>query len=225
MDVAFADRAAYLEKSETLVCTDLHLGRGASADVELPLSEDDIPARVAALCERFSPTEVVLAGDVLHSFSGVPTDARETFRRLERTAGNAGARLVVTPGNHDAMLDVIWDGPCETEYSIGGSVVCHGHEPPNLKAERYVVGHDHPAIRIEGQRRPCFLFGQEVHAGADVLVLPAFNRLAPGVVVNSSRTLQSPLVTDLGKFRPVIRDEERDETLEFPPFCEFRDLL
>ena len=229
MDVAFADRAAFLESSETLVLADLHLGRGASANVCLPLTEDDIPARLAALCEWFSPTEIVLAGDVLHAFSHLPEGARETFRRVEDIAEDAGAELVVTPGNHDAMLDSVWEGPSESEHRVGQTAILHGHDPPEIEdgdgIARYVVGHDHPAIRIEGHRRPCFLFGRNVYAHADVLMLPAFNRLAPGVVVNGTYSLQSPLVTDLGEFRPVIRDEEGDETLEFPPLGEFRSLL
>lgn len=225
MDVAFADRAVFLHGSETLVLADCHLGRGTSANVCLPLAEDDIPTRLTALCDRFAPTQVVLAGDVLHSFSHLPDDARATFRRVEDVAEEHGARLVVTPGNHDTILDAVWDGPNEAEFVVGETVVLHGHEPPETEAERYVVGHDHPAIRIEGRRRPCYLFGRDVYASADVLMLPAFNRLAPGVVVNRSRELPSPLVTDLGAFRPVVRDEGGDETFEFPPLRAFRELL
>ncbi|EMA50128.1 MULTISPECIES: metallophosphoesterase [Halococcus] len=229
MEAAFADRAIYLPESDTLVLADLHLGRGASADIELPLSEEDVPPRIDGLCDRFLPTTVVLAGDVLHAFSHVPTAAREAFREVEAVVENAGARLVVTPGNHDTMLDGVWDGPTPTAFSAGETTILHGHEPPDREAERYVVGHDHPKITIEGDDWPCYLLGEGIYHGADVLVLPAFTRLASGVAVNGGhghKTLErSPLVTDIERFRPVVRDEDRDETLEFPSLGEFRELL
>ncbi|EMA45510.1 metallophosphoesterase [Halococcus saccharolyticus] len=225
MDAAFADRAIHLPESDALVLADLHLGRGASANVELPLSESDVPSRLAELCERFSPTEVVLAGDVLHSFDRLPDGVRETFHHVERTVEQAGARLIVTPGNHDTLLDAVWDGPTADEHRVGKTVVCHGHALPDTAAERYVVGHDHPAIRIEGQRRPCYLVGRSAAVAAEVVVLPSFTKLAPGVVVNQLGALDSPLVTDLDEFRPVVRDEDADETLEFPPLGTFRELL
>ncbi|WP_049903260.1 metallophosphoesterase family protein [Halococcus agarilyticus] len=229
MDVAFADRAVHLPESDTLVLADLHLGRGASANVEVPLPETDVPSRIGALCERFSPATVVLAGDVLHAFSHVPAAARETFREVKAGVEEAGARLVITSGNHDTMLDGVWDGPAPAAFSAGETTILHGHEPPEREAERYVVGHDHPKIAIEGDDWPCYLLGNGVYCGADVLVLPAFTRLAGGVAVNGGHgrgTLErSPLVTDIDRFRPVVRDEDAEETVEFPPLGAFRELL
>ncbi|MFC6726746.1 metallophosphoesterase, partial [Halobium palmae] len=96
-------------------------------------------------------------------------------------------------------------------------------EPPRL----YVVGHDHPAIEIEGQKRPCFLYGPGVYRGADVLVLPAFNRLARGVTVNGrwGSDFQSPLLSRVNEFRPVVYDTDSQETLEFPPLGKLRRML
>lgn len=270
IDLALRDRAVYLPAVETLVLADLHLGRDATSEVSLPLGERaDVTERLRALLERCSPATVVFAGDVLHSFSGVPGDAAETFDALVRAVSNAGAEAVVTPGNHDAMLEGIWRGRTVPEHRIdvgtatdgtrdgtdgdppgepegdgsdekpeGGPgdseartpdrvLVCHGHRVPEGSADLYVVGHDHPAIEIEGRRRPCYLYGSGVYREADVLMVPAFNRLTAGVTVNGmrARDFQSPLVADADAFRPVVRDEESDETLWFPPLGEFRSLL
>jgi hypothetical protein len=35
----------------------------------------------------------------------------------------------------------------------------------------------------------------------------------------------SPLVPDVGAFRPLVRDEAADETLSFPRLAEFRRML
>ena len=222
------DRAVYLPDPSTLVLADVHLGKDAASNVEMRLGErEDVTRRFAALVERFDPDEVVIAGDLLHSFSSLPRGVAETLDELLGTAREAGARMVVTPGNHDAMLGDLWEGPAEREYRVGDWLVTHGHEAPESAADRYLVGHDHPAIEIEGQRRPCYLYGEGVYRGADVLVLPAFTRLAAGTPVNGARRgdLMSPLARDVGAFRPLVRDEAADETLAFPRLSEFRRML
>jgi hypothetical protein len=217
------DRAVLL--GETLVLSDLHVGKEATA-VEFPVGERaDLVDRLSALLAWGTPETVVLAGDVLHSFGSVPTGAAETLHDLERAVRDAGAELVVTPGNHDRMLDGVWHGRTRQSYRVGETLVCHGHERPEETATRYVVGHDHPTIEIEGRRRPCYLVGEQDRG--EVVMLPAFTRLVRGVVVNDMRAheFQSPLVTDADALRPVVWDDDAGEPLEFPPLGEFRRLL
>jgi hypothetical protein len=229
----FRDRAAYHGAADLLVLADVHLGRDETSNVELRLGEhEDVTRRFAALVERFDPAEIVLAGDLLHSFSSLPRGVMESVRGMREAAREAGATMTVTPGNHDSMLSSVWDGPTVEEYRLdagdGGSVVvAHGHVEPESTADCYVVGHEHPAIDIEGQRRPCYLWGEETYRGADLLVLPAFTRLAAGVEVNGLSTgeFQCPLVTNADALRPVVRDESADESLAFPPLGRFRRML
>ncbi|PSP72960.1 metallophosphoesterase [Halobacteriales archaeon QS_3_64_16] len=263
IDAEFRDRALYLPGAGTLVLADLHLGREATSAVQIPLGERrDITSRLADLLDQYRPTRVVLAGDVLHSFSDTPGEAAESFDRVVRLVESRDATLLITPGNHDAMLGGLWSGDSIAEFTLeigarnrednsreddgnsengengengntrsgkrdGTIVVTHGHELPEMEAGTYVIGHDHPAIEIEGQRRPCYLYGPGAHEGADVLMLPAFTRLAGGVEINGlhARELQSPLLTDLGEFRPIVYDEESEEALWFPPLAEFRSML
>lgn len=236
--VDYGDRSVYLPAADALVLADLHVGRAATSNVEFPLGERaDLSDRLDAAIERFDPGTVVVAGDLLHSFSRVPRGVSEAVADLATIVADAGAAFVVVEGNHDAMLDAVRDAAAEEtdavepfevvgEYALDdGTVVCHGHEPPDAAGDRYVVGHEHPAIRIEGRKRPCFLDGRGVFRGADVLVLPAFSRLARGCVVNGMRTRDclSPLVTDLDACRPVVVAD--GEGLTFPPLAEFRDQL
>ncbi|MBX0321576.1 metallophosphoesterase [Halomicroarcula sp. F13] len=226
MDARYDDRA--LVVGDTLVVADLHVGRGTGGNLEFPVgSGTDVVERFRSLVERHGPETVVVAGDLLHSFQTVPRTVEDTVAGLKAVARDAGARLVVTPGNHDTMLDSVWDGPTEREHRIGDTVVLHGHEAPDSDADRYVVGHDHPTIVIEGQRRPCYLVGPDQYRGADVVMLPSFNRLNAGVVVNemSAGDFQSPLVTDADRLEPVVWDESARQTRSFPPLGEFRRLL
>jgi hypothetical protein len=225
-DVTYRDRAVFLERDETLVLADLHVGRDATSDVAFSLGERaDLTNRLEALLERFSPETVVFAGDLLHSFSVIPAEVPETVDALRGAVQDAGARVVVTPGNHDTMLPSLWDGPTETAFRVDDSLVCHGHELPEAEAARYVVGHDHPKITIEGRDHPCYLRGE--FRDGEVLMLPAFTKLAGGVSVNRMRTadFQSPLVTDASALRPVVLSTGSGEAREFPPLGEFRRLL
>ncbi|WP_115862753.1 metallophosphoesterase family protein [Halorussus litoreus] len=237
MDAQFRDRGVYLPDEDALVVADLHVGRDAASAVEIPLGErGDLTDRLADLLAAFDPAEVVVAGDFLHAFDRVPDGVDQTLADVCETVADAGAELVVVRGNHDPMLESMLDSRDITlreEYRVGDTVVHHGHDEPEAVGDageeprRYVVGHDHPAIEIEGARHPCLLYGPGTYRGADVLVLPAFNRLAPGTLVNGMRTrdFQSPVVTDADAFRPLVWDGDAGEVLSFPPLGKFRKLL
>ncbi|QLH84392.1 metallophosphoesterase [Halosimplex pelagicum] len=233
MDPTYRDRAAYIDG--TLLVADTHFGKGEASTVEFPIGAgEDCVDRLEGLLDRFEPEEVVLAGDVFHSFDYVPETADEALSGVVRTVREAGARLVVVEGNHDTMLGAAYSGELHDEYELDTDgaetvVVTHGHEEPNTPADAYVVGHDHPAIEIEGQKRPCFLVGDGAYRRSDVLVLPSFNRLVEGLSVGgrlgASRPELSPLVTGISQYRPVVFDPESEETLTFPPLGQFSRML
>jgi metallophosphoesterase superfamily enzyme len=224
------DRAVYLPATGTLVCADLHVGRDAASDVEFRVGEhDDLTGRFERLLERYDPERAVIAGDLLHSFDRVPTGAAATVRTIADLAAERDCPVAVTPGNHDTMLEELWDGPTVPEYAVadGSIVVTHGHVEPAAAAACYVVGHDHPTIEIEGVRRPCYLYGPDQYGGSAVLMLPSFSRLPAGIRINerSAAAFQSPLVTESETLRPIVHDEAADETHEFPPLRELRRFL
>jgi putative SbcD/Mre11-related phosphoesterase len=228
-DLAFARRCLYVQPADALVLADVHLGRDRESAVQLPLGERaDVLERLRAALDRFEPGEVVVAGDLLHSFGRVPEGVDEAVDQLSAAVESAGAELVVTPGNHDGVLDAVFDGPAPAEHVLDdGTVVCHGHEQPSPGAPRYVLGHDHPAVTIEGQRHPCFLYGEAALGAGDVVVLPAFSRLARGVAVGGRRDgFLSPVLSGgAGDYRPVVYDEDGGEPLAFPPLTELREHL
>ena len=226
MELAYRDRALVLD--DVLVLADLHVGKGATANLEIPVGDNtDMVERFEALVSDRDPSAVVIAGDFLHSFGTIPRTVEETVREFSRIGEEHDVEITVTPGNHDPMIESLWDGAIQDEYRVGDTVVLHGHETPDASADRYVVGHDHPTIVIEGQRRPCYLYGEDVYRGADVLMLPSFNRLVRGVRVNGmyASDFMSPLVRSVEEYKPIVRDEDADDTLEFPPLGEFRRML
>ena len=250
--VVFGERAAFFPAHDTLVVADLHVGRDEASAVSFPLGErEDLVARLGAACSRFDPETVVVAGDVVHTFSDVSERSRQTLTALGEVCEASGTALELVAGNHDTALANAWGEPIREAVILGASgvatgrltdgedeevdteedgprtVVCHGHEPPSIDADRYVVGHVHPTIEIEGTRRPCFLHGEQTYRESDLLVLPAFTRLAPGVSVSDIGTdaCNSPLVTDADRLAPIVFDVESEESLRFPPLGAFRRFL
>lgn len=228
VDVPFSihDRVVFFPDTETLVLADIHFGHGDNVDAPIGGGTDVID-RLETVVDETNPQTVVVAGDLLHAFSRLPRGVEDDLSALVAAVDRAGASLVVTPGNHDTMLPSVFDGDLPATYRVGRTVVCHGHDPPDEPADRYVIGHDHPAISIDGHKRPCLLYGPNAYAGADVLVLPAFTRLARGSTVNRMATeaFQSPLITDIDAFHPVVWDDGCEEALWFPPLGECRQLL
>ncbi len=227
--VELADRAAYLPTADALVCADLHLGRDDAAPVELPLGERTrLPDRIDALLDRFDPAELVLAGDIVHAFGDVPDHVEDTLGHLIDAADAAGARPVLLEGNHDTILSSIAPVSLKSSHRLNDdTLVVHGHESPSnvSDVDRIVFGHVHPAIVIEGRRRPCYL--RDADATPTRLVLPAFNTLAPGTPLNDTRSsdLPSPLLDRTTSARPIVWDPDADETLWFPPLPSFREML
>jgi metallophosphoesterase superfamily enzyme len=216
----FRDRAVYLPDADALVAADLHLGTVATSPVEAPLEAGPaIADQLGGLLDWFDPATVVLAGDVLHAFDAVPRAARAAIRSIAERVRADGAELVLIEGNHDAQLaalDVV--EPLTAHELADGTVVCHGHERPTVTGRRYIVGHDHPVIEIEGRRRPCALYGPESYGGADVLALPAFNPAVRGTPVNTWKDGDqlSPFLAASARFHPVVWDPDRGESLVFP---------
>ncbi|WP_418284560.1 metallophosphoesterase [Halorubrum sp. DTA46] len=241
--VAFAERAVYLGAYDALVVADTHVGRAEASAVSFPLGErEDLVDRLTRLLSRFDPETLVVAGDVVHTFDRVSDRSRDALDAIRETCEANGTALELVAGNHDTTLPNAWDGPVHEAVVLDPedtaapdarrTVVCHGHERPSIPAERYVIGHVHPTIEIEGARHPCFLRGDGVYRAGDLLVLPAFTRLAPGVVVNGMRTaaFASPLVTDADRLAPIVYDAGSGdsvgrEPLRFPPLGECRGLL
>jgi putative SbcD/Mre11-related phosphoesterase len=227
--LTFADRAVYLADADTVVVSDLHLGRADASRVAAPIdAAASIRHRVRALLDRFAPATIVFAGDLLHSFDRLPTVAVDAIQGLWADCAAADVEALAVAGNHDSRLADCWPGSVADAVTLDdGTVVCHGHTAPEQRGHRYIVGHAHPAITIEGVKRPCYLFGDDAYRGGELLVLPAFTTLAGGVDITDRRAgdLPSPLVSTLAPLQPVVWDDDGDDALWFPALQQLRTML
>ena len=223
----YRDRAVFSPDTETLVLADVHLGRSRTAPIEAPL--DGITrqvTRIATLVEEFDARRVVIAGDLLDAFDVVPPGVTERYRTLEEQLANRNVSITLVRGNHDPLLSTVASTAVQESVLLGHTVVSHGHAVPEHTGDQYIIGHAHPAIRIEGVKYPCYLFGAQVFEGADVLVLPAFSRLVRGTTINSlsGDDCHAPLLqqTNLDAYRPLVVDPDTARTLAFPPLGSLR---
>ena len=237
-DCTLHGRTAFLPGASTLVVADLHAGWGAATNAGILLNERrDLLDRLTATMAATDPETVVFAGDLSHRFGAPNERTAGTIRALAGAVRTAGARPVAVAGNHDAGLGSVWPGPVHDAHRLADdTLVCHGHEDPDERAERYVCGHLHPAIEIEGRKRDCFLYDPAGYRGRPTLVLPAFSTFAAGLRIERRKAVDSPLVPDLDAVRPgVVDDAPRSETggsgsgdaetLWFPPLADLRPHL
>jgi metallophosphoesterase superfamily enzyme len=232
---ATCGRTAHLPSAATLVVADVHAGRAAATNAGILLDERrDLLDRLAAAMAATDPETVVFAGDLCHRFGAPSERTAGTVRALAGAVRAAGAKAVAVTGNHDSGLGDVWPGPVHDAYRLpDDTLVCHGHEAPEADAKRYVCGHLHPAIEIEGRKRDCFLWTPAGYRNRPTLVLPAFSTFAAGLRIERRERVDSPLVPDIDAVRPGVvdgagpasGDDDASETLWFPPLADLRPYL
>jgi Predicted ICC-like phosphoesterases len=216
----YAERAVYLPAVDLLVCADLHLGRGDGPGYHLPLGDPaPIMQALDRLLARFSPAEVVIAGDIVDRFGPPDPPTRAMLKTLRSHCTTAGARLQLVAGNHDRGLVAMADPPLPTELTRGRDqqvVICHGDSLPSEEGALVIYGHDHPTLTVEGARYPCILEGRSP-SGTTLCQLPSFSPAVIGVGVGPDRAgLRSPLSQAATWLRPVITDPDSGRTHRFP---------
>ena len=187
------ERALVHPATATAIVADMHLGycearqRGGEA---VPAADlDDALSVFELLKSRHKIMRVVVAGDFIENDAGL-----DVASRFHHGLRHMGIELTVVPGNHDRGLETVCL-PVQKRVTIGGWRIIHGSGP--LHRGRVIVGHYHPALRIDRRHVPCFLVGRR-H-----MILPAFSLDARGGSVISRR----------GSMRPSMsRSKERDTT-------------
>jgi DNA ligase-associated metallophosphoesterase len=180
------ERAAFWERTRTLLVADAHIGKAAAfraAGVPVPHgTTSGTLERLTTAVGRTRATRIVFLGDLLHAREG---RAPATLHALaEWRARHASTEMVLVRGNHDKRAG---DPPPELDFRcVDGALVeppfVFTHRPVASEAGYTIGGHIHPAARLAGGGRdsvrlPCFWFRR------DVGVLPAFGEFTGLAVV------------------------------------------
>ena len=201
-----AERAAYWERTRTLLIADPHFGKAAAfraAGVPVPRgTTTGSLSRLDAALSRTGAARIVFLGDFLHAREGREPETTRVVGEWRRRNGSID--MLLLRGNHDKRAG---DPGPEIEIRcvdppLAEPPFVFTHKPA-VSDDGYVLcGHVHPAARLTGPGRetvrlPCFW------ARPRTMVLPAFGEftgvaeievqlgdrvwvIADGVVVNVS---------------------------------------
>jgi DNA ligase-associated metallophosphoesterase len=175
--------AVILTESSALVVADLHLGKSAAFRARgLPIPEGDTArdlSRLLELCRRHSVRELIVAGDLFHSSSGITPEVDVEIRGF---LDDLAMPFTLVGGNHDAKIRRL-PADLSSVASIERGGIRIIHDPADATdASLHIGGHWHPVVRIRDGRNtslrmPCFLLR------GGMLVLPSFGSFTGGAII------------------------------------------
>ncbi len=193
------EKAIIIEDSA--IISDLHLGIEQSMPGYVPrLQIGEIVESVKEIFESYGIERLIVNGDMKHEFSQNMPYEWDDVRYFVESVNEFG-ELRVVRGNHDNYLAAIlakYGIELEKSIRLAGWMVAHGHEA--IEAEKLIIGHEHPSIRIRSgyasYTYPCFLRGKKVESGVEreLIVLPAFSPMVTGSDVITTFSYLSPLL-------------------------------
>lgn len=203
--------SAYIKGLDALVLSDLHLGiEGVLSEegIFLPRSFSRSTIEVVyKSISKYSPTTIILDGDVKHGFGLLNTSEWLVLKEFFRELSEMHLNIIVLRGNHDNYLGVLLDKfgiEFHRRWDYDIYTFIHGHEsyPWDELGEVVIIGHEHPSVSLRDDvgikfKFKCFMWGE--HVGHKILVLPSVGELASGSTISpymEGDTL-SPLLRDI----------------------------
>src|SRR5690606_24582077 len=169
-------RILYWPRENTLVLSDLHLGKAAhfrKHGIALPkqVAERDIE-RLSRLITHYSAEQVIITGDILHAGANKEV---ELFTLL--TSRFPETAFILIKGNHDRLVDkklnAIGLHAIYSSWNIGSIYFTH-QDTHELADAATISGHLHPGVRVQLPtkrclRCPCYVVTEKQ------IILPAFS--------------------------------------------------
>ena len=167
------NKAIFWKEKSVLILSDLHLGKAAhfrKYGIPIPSqihSEDMM--RLYSLIKTFSPTKIIIVGDLFHSDYN---DEWNMFESLVISLPQTNFHLI--KGNHDLLDDHIYDKTVQCFDELEIKPFSFVHDPEKSTSGLYAIcGHIHPSISIKAKGRQnmrvsCFYFSEKFG------VLPSF---------------------------------------------------
>lgn len=202
--------ALYDPENDLLVIADLHLGlektMTSKGNYVPPSQLDDLKDDLRDAKSETGASRILVDGDLKNQFRTSYSETEEIEEFLSFLNAEFD-EVIVVEGNHDTMIESTLEssGVNLKEYHLeDGKLYIHGHEPlGKYELEDFstvIIGHEHPAIALEDEigvreKIPVLLYGG-MDDGRDIIVMPAFSRIANGTAVNEipGEELLSPVL-------------------------------
>ncbi len=196
--VLLPGRAAFLPKTSTVVCSDIHLGKAATfrhAGMAIPegSAQHDLQ-RLTGIVQTCGARRLLITGDLFHARSGCTQQVLDEFSAFcEQVRQSHDTRIVLVLGNHEQSLGKkfrpheIGINRCEEEIIEPPFRFVHDHQSHfDAQPDSFTIaGHVHPTVTIKGtsgDRLTCRCF---VTTGT-TLTLPAFGSFTGGHKISPS---------------------------------------
>ena len=196
--VLLPGRAAFLPKTSTVVCSDIHLGKAATfrhAGMAIPegSAQHDLQ-RLTGIVQTCRARRLLITGDLFHARSGCTQQVLDEFSAFcEQVSLSHNTEVVLVLGNHEQSLGnkfrphKIGINRCEEEILEPPFRFIHDHQSHFDAQPDYftIAGHVHPTVTIKGtsgDQLTCRCF-----ATTDTtLLLPAFGSFTGGHTIRPS---------------------------------------
>jgi putative SbcD/Mre11-related phosphoesterase len=204
MKIKYIGKCLYLfdEEEGILVVGDLHLGYeevlnktgvmvGRKLFDEMILDFDGVFNKLKS--EKRVVSEIVLLGDIKHSFGSIMKQEWGDFDRLVNYFNKKfGGKIIITKGNHDVLLKPVVKNYKNVElvefYFKKGFGFLHGNkvldDVKNKKIKTLVMGHWHPAIKLKDnfgvkvENFKCYFIGKL--KDKKLILVPSFSEYSVG---------------------------------------------
>ena len=175
--IALAGGLLWLARSRTIVAADAHFAYEDVIGGALPLwSTAEITQTLLIAARRMQAREIVFLGDVIHGSRMSDGAAAAVNDALDRLRKECIVTLVA--GNHEGRTrGAAVLGETVDAIERDGWLLLHGDEA--VRAQRCIVGHLHPSLRMGGTTIPVFL------AAPHLVVVPALTPYSSGLNVLS----------------------------------------
>jgi uncharacterized protein len=202
-----------IKYKDHLIIADLHIGIEEALNkrgILIPRFQlKELKERIIKLLTEDIKT-VVIAGDLKHEFGTI--SEQEWRHTLEILDLFKERNIILIKGNHDTILTPIANKAnleIKDSYEIDNISIQHGNKIIETKADTIIIGHEHPAIKIEDEIRnetyKCFLKGK--YKNKTIIVLPSFNLVTKGMNVLNEKTL-SPYLEDISDFEVFVVEDK-----------------
>ena len=195
-------RALVWRREQTLVVSDLHIGKTAhfrQAGIAIPsaILDNDLE-RLKMLIEYFEIQTVLIVGDLFHAGKNKDIDVFQQWRQQFETV-----KFELIKGNHDRLSNIFYKSLNIVVFSEYKEVVSFRfvHDPAHCHPDIYCVsGHTHPGAVLIGKGKqriklPCF------EVSDYQLILPAFSEFTGLNTKRSSQGSEWYAFTDTNVFK------------------------
>lgn len=204
--VLSAERCLYWENQQTLILSDMHIGKAAhfrKAGIAIPqqVFQEDLH-RLFQQIHFFSPKRVIVTGDLFHSEANLEHDWFSKWR-----IDLKGIDILLVKGNHEILNNMLYEalGIEIVEKELIAAPFRFAHDLiDNGNDEHFLFsGHTHPGFKIAGKAKqsfvfPCFYFTK------NYCVLPAFSKFTGKHLVEMKKEEKVFAIVGEGSSKSIV---------------------